>query len=175
MSLLLRIARVPAVSVPPASSVQTAIDTMAASKSVAVVVTHQDIPVGIFTARDLVRRVMAARFPHDVIRISEVMTSDPKVVTSETGPREALSIMLQNHIRHLPIVDADHRLQGCSRRGICSAKCWSTFLRNWTRCRRTSLPMVLEAELPRPSRAKLWRSGTESPGRLSPGAYRTCS
>ncbi len=109
---LLRIARVPAVSVPPASSVQTAIDTMAASKSGAVVVTHQDIPVGIFTARDLVCRVMAARFPHDVIRISEVMTSDPKVATSETGPREALSIMLQNHIRHLPIVDADHRLQG---------------------------------------------------------------
>jgi CBS domain-containing protein len=110
---LLRIARVPAVSVPPASSVQTAIDTMVASKSGAVVVVaHQDIPVGIFTARDLVRRVMAAHFPHDVIRISEVMTSDPKVVTSETGPREALSIMVQNHIRHLPIVDADHRLQG---------------------------------------------------------------
>lgn len=109
---LLRIARVPAISIAPESSVQSAIDTMTASKSGAVVVTRQGVPVGIFTARDLVRRVMSARFPLEVIRISEVMTSDPKVAKLDTRPRDALSIMRQNHIRHLPIVDGDSKLQG---------------------------------------------------------------
>lgn len=109
---LLRIARTPAVFVTPDSSVQCAIDTMATYKSGAVVVTRRGVPVGIFTARDLVRRVMASRFPLDVIPIPEVMTSDPRVATPGTAPREALSTMLHNHIRHLPIVDSDRRLQG---------------------------------------------------------------
>lgn len=109
---LLRLARVPAVTVTPATSVQGAIDTMAASSAGAVVVTRNEFPAGIFTARDLVRRVMASRFPLDVVSVAEVMTSSPKVAPDDMGPREALSIMLQNHIRHLPIVDDDGRVRG---------------------------------------------------------------
>jgi len=109
---LLRIARVPAVTVTPATSVQGAVDTMTEAAAGAVIVSRDGFPTGIFTARDLVRRVMASRFPLDVVSVSEVMTSSPKVATVDMLPREALGIMMGNHIRHLPIVDGDGRVKG---------------------------------------------------------------
>lgn len=109
---LLRIARVPAVTVTPSTSVQGAIDAMTESSASAVVVTRDEFPAGIFTARDLVRRVMASRFPLQIVSITEVMTSAPKVATADMRPGEALSIMLHNHIRHLPVVDEDGRVRG---------------------------------------------------------------
>ena len=109
---LLRIARVPAVTVTPSTSVQGAIDTMAASSAGAVVVTRGEFPAGIFTARDFVRRVMASRLPVNVVSVAEVMTSSPKVATEDMRPSEAHSIMLEHHIRHLPIVDEDGRVRG---------------------------------------------------------------
>ena len=109
---LLRIARVPAVTVTPSTSVQGAIDKMTGSSAGAIVVTRGEFPAGIFTARDLVRRVMAKRFPLNVVSVAEVMTSSPKVATEDMRPSEALSIMQENHIRHLPVVDEDGRVRG---------------------------------------------------------------
>lgn len=109
---LLRIARTPAVTVTASTSVQGAVDAMTEASAGAVVVTRNGFPSGIFTARDLVRRVMASRFPLDAVSVSEVMTSSPKVATDDMRPSEALAIMMENHVRHLPIVDHGGRVRG---------------------------------------------------------------
>ena len=108
---LLRIA-CPAVTVSPETSVYDAAEIMSASDVGAVVVATDGIPLGIFTARDLVRRAFRTRVALEVTPITEVMTSAPQLVRADLPRREALALMLSNQIRHLPIVDGDARVVG---------------------------------------------------------------
>ncbi len=62
--------------------------------------------VGIFSERDLVR-LLAAGGPAALDqRLGDVMTLAPVNCTSETPVLQALGIMTQRRIRHLPVVDA---------------------------------------------------------------------
>ena len=67
---------------------------------------------GIFTERDVLRRlVLSGRDPaHTPVR--ELMTTPVEMATLATGPGEALAIMVERHFRHLPVVDNDSRLLG---------------------------------------------------------------
>ena len=49
------------------------------------------VAVGILTATDVARRVVAAGITPAVCRISEVMTQDPHTVTSDDSAADALS------------------------------------------------------------------------------------
>jgi len=72
---------------------------------------------GIFTARDLARRVIAADRSLDT-PLSEVMTPDPETVTPDVAPLEALRRMFAGGFRHLPVV-ADGKVIGVvSRRDL---------------------------------------------------------
>jgi CBS domain-containing protein len=72
----------------------------------AIAVTVERKVVGIFTERDLMRRVVAAGRDPATTAISEVMTHPVETVADSTSVREAAAIMLSRHIRHLAIVDA---------------------------------------------------------------------
>lgn len=61
--------------------------------------------VGIFTERDLMRRVVVEGLDPASTPLSEVMTSPVFSVTDETSIREATKMMRTHHIRHLPVVD----------------------------------------------------------------------
>jgi len=50
--------------------------------------------------------------PLDGLKVREVMTSDPKVISSEVQASEALEIMERHLITVLPIVDARKRVLG---------------------------------------------------------------
>lgn len=81
--------------------------TMMSEKVVgAIAVTVARKVVGIFTERDLMRRVVAAGRDPATTAISEVMTHPVETVQDATSVREAAAIMLSHHIRHLAIVDA---------------------------------------------------------------------
>jgi CBS domain-containing protein len=67
--------------------------------------------VGIFTERDLLQRVVVARRDPDATPIREVMTKDVIVVPSSTPRGDVLSLMQQQHIRHIPVAD-DEKLLG---------------------------------------------------------------
>jgi CBS domain-containing protein len=67
--------------------------------------------VGIFSERDLLTRVTANGLDPETTPVREVMTEDVIVVSGETSRREALHIMQEQHIRHLPIAD-DEKLYG---------------------------------------------------------------
>jgi CBS domain-containing protein len=67
---------------------------------------------GIFTERDVLRRLaLEERAPRD-IAIREVMTTPVEMATRATPAAEALATMVERHYRHLPIVDDDGRLLG---------------------------------------------------------------
>jgi CBS domain-containing protein len=60
--------------------------------------------LGIFTERDLMVRVVAQALDPKKTPLSEVMTPNPLSVSPETSVHDAVFIMKQHAIRHLPIL-----------------------------------------------------------------------
>ncbi|MCE4609547.1 MAG: CBS domain-containing protein [Desulfurococcales archaeon] len=61
--------------------------------------------VGIFTERDLLRRVVARRRDPEKTLIRDVMTPNPVTVKPDESVAEALRIMSSLKVRHLPVVN----------------------------------------------------------------------
>src|SRR5205814_89186 len=68
--------------------------------------------VGMFTERDVLRRVVGERRDPEASLVSEVMTSSIVCCTPDTSVDEARGVMRDRRIRHLPVIDADGRLLG---------------------------------------------------------------
>lgn len=61
--------------------------------------------VGILSERDIVRR-LGAEGPNCLhMKVSELMTSQVKTITSKETAQNALEIMSEGRFRHLPVVD----------------------------------------------------------------------
>jgi CBS domain-containing protein len=76
-----------------------------------VVVTEGELVVGIFTERDVLCRVVAARRDPAQTSVRDVMTSPVACCAPETTRAECRTVMRHRHIRHLPVV-TDGRLVG---------------------------------------------------------------
>jgi CBS domain-containing protein len=76
------------------------------------VVTDAGRVVGMFTERDVLRRVVGERRDPATSRVAEVMTVDVVCCTPETTIEEARGAMMTRRIRHLPVCDGDGRLHG---------------------------------------------------------------
>jgi CBS domain-containing protein len=102
-----------AASVPLQASVEQAIRTMLERHVGAVAVIDENRRVaGIFTERDVLRRLSLAESDARNLPIRDVMTTPVEMATAATTPSEALATMVERHYRHLPIVDEDGRLLG---------------------------------------------------------------
>ena len=75
-----------------------------------VVVLKGEIPRGIVTERDFVRRVVAKKTPLDA-KISDVMTKPLITISPEASLKEAARKMVNRGIRRLPVVE-QHKLVG---------------------------------------------------------------
>jgi CBS domain-containing protein len=112
LSTLMNKARKPPVSVHRDLTVMAAVHLMADRKVGAALILDNERPVGIFTERDLmIKVVLEGRVPA-LTRVSEVMSSPVVSVREHAGLDEAVRLMLRRHIRHLPLVDAAGRVQG---------------------------------------------------------------
>jgi CBS domain-containing protein len=98
--------------VTPNASVQEAVDTMAEHNvgSVLVLEGGSDL-AGIFTERDLLKRVVHEGLDPKATPITDVMTEDVVVVTGEMRRSDALDLMEERHFRHLVVAD-EERLYG---------------------------------------------------------------
>jgi len=67
---------------------------------------------GIFTERDVLRKMSLTRLDPQTTSIRDLMTTPVEMATRETGAGEALSIMLERHFRHLPVADDNGKLLG---------------------------------------------------------------
>jgi CBS domain-containing protein len=72
----------------------------------AVLVTHDGDISGIFTERDYLRRIAVEGRTSRDTHVHEVMSSPVVVVTPETSVDEAMAIMTDRRIRHVPVVDS---------------------------------------------------------------------
>ncbi len=62
--------------------------------------------LGIFTERDILRRVVAAGLPPESTKVSDVFTRDVVTTTPDMSVDECGAIMSSRRVRHLPVVDA---------------------------------------------------------------------
>ena len=86
------------------TSVKTTIDRMRAENHNCAFITENGQLVGIFTDRDILRRVVDT--PEIWQRpIDDVMTPDPLSVKLTDPADAALNLMNQNHFRNVPVLD----------------------------------------------------------------------
>lgn len=60
--------------------------------------------VGVFTERDVLRRVVAARLDPATTTVDSVMTRDVITCSPETQLDECRAVMTERRVRHLPVV-----------------------------------------------------------------------
>lgn len=94
----------PAVGVPESMPIREAIRLMLEREIGAVLVVRDGKAVGIFTERDVLRRVAASGLDQGR-SVGELMTPDPETLALDDGIAFALNRMIVGGYRHIPIVD----------------------------------------------------------------------
>ena len=76
------------------------------------VVDSEGLVAGIFTERDVLRKLSLTGRDPSTTPVRELMTTPVELATLSMTPGEALAIMLERHFRHLPVVDNSGKLLG---------------------------------------------------------------
>ncbi len=92
----------------PESTVLEAVEIMAARRVGALLVCVDDAPAGILSERDVLMRVLLERRDPALTRVEEVMTREVICAEPSTSGEEAMAIMTDRRVRHLPVVSGGH-------------------------------------------------------------------
>ena len=93
------------IGVRPTASAREAARIMLETGVDCVVVEQPPDVVGVFTAHDMVRRVVAAGGDPGSTMVAEVMTSSPVTCGPKDDVRRCVRLMAEHHIGHLVVVD----------------------------------------------------------------------
>jgi len=99
-------------TVPSTATVLEAVERMNQHRCGAVVVMDQGHLKGMFTERDVLRRVVGDHRSPNTTTVGEVMTRDIICCGPNTDMDEISGIMKEKRIRHLPVCDQDGDLLG---------------------------------------------------------------
>jgi CBS domain-containing protein len=99
-------------SIDPSATVLEATQVMNHHGVGCLVVMDSGRVVGIFTERDVLRRVVAEQQPPADTKVADVMTTKVICVGPETDLDDVAGIMKQKRIRHLPVCQDDGHLTG---------------------------------------------------------------
>ena len=92
-------------TIPPQATVLEALKRLAQHDIGALLVMEGEKLLGIFSERDYARKlVLLGRFSKDT-RVEEVMTPEVVTVRPETDLAEAMRLMTEHRVRHLPVVE----------------------------------------------------------------------
>lgn len=94
----------PPVSVDISTSIQQAAQLMTHHRVSSLLITQDDSLIGIITDRDLRSRVVAKGLPSSAL-VGDVMTSTPCSMASNLTLFDAMAMMTEKNIHHLPIID----------------------------------------------------------------------
>ncbi|MGH7852160.1 MAG: CBS domain-containing protein [Candidatus Binatia bacterium] len=83
------------------ASVFEVMETMVAEDVGRIIVTDDDVPIGIFTEKDVLKRVVSAGISPRKTQIKDVMTAPVRAVRQETHIIEAFGKMYRGKYRHL--------------------------------------------------------------------------
>ena len=93
------------IGVPPSATVFEAIEQMVEHNCGSLLVMQDDDVTGIFTERDYLRKIALQGRTSESTAVQDVMTSPVVVVEAGAEIDEALALMTDRRIRHLPVVD----------------------------------------------------------------------
>lgn len=105
------IAAAPIVSVDRQASVRQTVETMH-RKNVTAVVVMADQPAGIFTERDVLKRVATKAIPLEETAIAQVMTAPVITMAQSALVGDVLAEMYRRDIRNMPVAGAGGTLTG---------------------------------------------------------------
>ena len=94
-------------TVAPSVTVRQAVRQMNDAGVGALLVAEGTRPVGMFTERDVLRRVVDAGRDPNTTRVADAMTTELVMVEPATTVEEAMAIMTASRFRHLPVMEAD--------------------------------------------------------------------
>jgi CBS domain-containing protein len=92
-------------SLPPEASVYSAIELMADRHVGALLVIDRGELVGIISERDYARKVILNGKSSKETFVREIMTPDPHTISPHCPVHEAMEVMTNLRVRHLPIVE----------------------------------------------------------------------
>jgi CBS domain-containing protein len=92
-------------------SVRDAVTFMAERNIGAVPVLRGTELVGVFSERDVVRRVLLQNLDWNAVSVSDVMSPEPLTVVPDDDVEHCMLLMKQHNFRHLPVCE-DRRLMG---------------------------------------------------------------
>ena len=99
-------------SVAPDDSVFSALELMATHDIGAVLVMHEGRLAGIFSERDYARKVILLGKSSKETHVREIMTEKVLYALPEQTTDQAMAMMTDKHIRHLPVLDATQHVVG---------------------------------------------------------------
>lgn len=99
-------------SVSPTDTMLAALQLMADKGIGALLVLEADEIAGIVTERDYARKIALQGRSSAVTRVDEVMTRKVHCVQPHQTSEECMSLMTSNRMRHLPVINDSHELQG---------------------------------------------------------------
>jgi CBS domain-containing protein len=112
VSMLLRKKGGDIFSMPSDASVYSAIELMADKRVGALIVIDDGRLVGVISERDYARKIILQGKSSKDTFIREIMTPSPITIHCDTSVDEAMRIMTQNRIRHLPVIDQAGHIAG---------------------------------------------------------------
>jgi len=89
----------------PDTRVYAALSLMADKGVGALIVLDKEKIVGIFSERDYARKVILMGKSSKDIFVREIMTTNVRFITPEQTCEQALALMTDKHIRHLPVFE----------------------------------------------------------------------
>ena len=98
--------------VAPDDSVFSALELMATHDIGAVLVMHEGRLAGIFSERDYARKVILLGKSSKETHVREIMTEKVLYALPEQTTDQAMAMMTDKHIRHLPVLDATQHVVG---------------------------------------------------------------
>ena len=99
-------------TIAPTATVLEATNKMNQFKLGALIVLNESAVIGMFTERDVLRRVVGEQRDPASTRIAEVMTGEVICCNPQTDMDDVSAIMQQRRVRHVPVCDDDGTLRG---------------------------------------------------------------
>jgi CBS domain-containing protein len=99
-------------SLPSTASVLDAAKFMTDMNVGTVIVTHEDVPSGMITDRDVVAKVLAQDKDSKTTRIEEIMVAPVVTISEDRDIVDATQVMSSHGIRRLPVTDPQGKLAG---------------------------------------------------------------
>jgi len=99
-------------SVEPDATVRVAVEAMARHNVGALIVlsAHGHV-IGVLSERDVLWRIVHESRPPETL-VVEIMAQDPVLISPDLCVTEAMRVMTERRIRHLPVVDSQRNLIG---------------------------------------------------------------